>query len=112
MIPIHFQANYNPALKQFQVEVAVGAGDGSYKSVKRQNQPSVSQPVFVAGQRWVEMMTPERFLKFADDDGGPMIISGVTLNFLDGSDHTAVQQIRDYFKKVATSYRAWLKEQE
>jgi hypothetical protein len=111
MIPIHFQANYNPALKQFQVEVAVGAGDGSFKHVLRLNKPPITQPVFVAGQRWVEMMTPEKFLKFADDDG-PMIISGVTLNFLDGSDHAAIQQIRDYFKKVATSYREWIKQQE
>jgi hypothetical protein len=111
MIPIHFQANYNPALKQFQVEVAVGAGDGSFKHVSRLNKPPITQPVFVAGQRWVELMLPEKFLEFADNTG-PMVISGVTLSFIDGFDPVAEKQIRDYFKKVATSYRAWLKEQE
>lgn len=73
MIPIHFQAVFLPDVRKFKVEVVTPAN------------------------RWIELMTIARFLRFAR--GSNLVIGGVTVVFTD-DDGT----VKKYFKTVADCY--------
>jgi hypothetical protein len=84
MTPVFFQARFISPQNTFRVEVKYQVPD---------NTP----------QHYIEYMTPENFLKWADNLGPTMEISGLDVK-IEGA-ASARQQVIDYFKTVANSYR-------
>lgn len=80
MIPIHFNAQYEPHLQEFAVTVKFGDKELS------------------------ENMSVPKFIGFARDSKEPMVIGGVSVYF-DGDDDGAIlNQVWGYFRSVADSY--------
>lgn len=80
MIPIHFKAEYLPNHRVFKVSV-------KFKNIK-----------------WVERMTISKFIRFARNDGKPLVIDGRTIVVEGDPDSALLRPVRDYFKEVADSY--------
>lgn len=96
-VPVHFQANYVPQLRQFRVEISVG-------------NPTIinGKEKFAAAERWVEMMTPKRYLAMVEG-GQPIFVSGVEVKFDGDFGKEAEQNVRMYLRQVAESYRGYAK---
>jgi hypothetical protein len=87
MIPITFRATFLPAVKKFKVEVTTPK------------------------QRWIELMTIAQFQRFAKDEK-PLSIGGMTVEFDNDDDGSAMTAIKQYFRNVADGYAVhmgWIK---
>ena len=80
MIPIYFKAEYLPNYRVFKVSV-------QFKNKK-----------------WVERMTISKFMRFAKNNGKPLVIDGRTIVVEGDPDNSLLKPVRDYFKEVADSY--------
>ena len=80
MKPIKFHAVFLPKVHKFKVELTW------------------------PGQRFVELMTVSRFLRFAKEEGWPKI-GGVQVRVDGDADGKVLAQVRGYLRQVADSYK-------
>jgi hypothetical protein len=78
VIRIHFQANFLPNQREFNVTVRFGK------------------------RRLFEKMTIAKFLRFARQADKPLVVDGYTITFDGGQE--AEKHVRDYLRKVADTY--------
>lgn len=79
MIPIHFQANFQPNRRKFLVSVTM------------------------KGRKFVERMSIAKFIRFARATDKPIMVDGMTIKF-ESDVENAEKTVRDYFKAVADAY--------
>ena len=82
MIPIHIIANYLPDRRKFKVQLTA------------------------QGQKWVELLSIDDFLKRAHDTTAPLVIGGMKVEVVDEVDKVT-SYLRAYLLKVATSFEEW-----